>query len=119
MKCDRCGSEVAAGEEIEHLGEKVCEDCYMDLRNPAQPCDPWAVKLAVGEKGQDGQVELTEVQGKIVEELKRDKYVTPEDMAKRLGIEMKELQKEVATLRHMELVRGEKRDGVVYLTTFK
>jgi ribosomal protein S25 len=119
MICDRCGSEVAAGEEIEHLGEKVCEDCYMDLRNPAKACDPWAVKLAVGEKGQDGQVELTEVQGKIVEELKKDKFVTPDDMAQRLGIEVKELKKEVATLRHMELVRGEKRGVVVYLTPFK
>jgi hypothetical protein len=118
MKCDRCGRELAAGEEIEHLGEKVCEDCYMDLRNPAIACDPWAVKLAVGEKGRNGQVELTEVQEKIVEELKRDKYVTREDMAKRLGIGMKDLQKEVATLRHMELVRGEKRDGIIYLTAF-
>ena len=119
MKCDRCGKDVVAGDEYEHLGEKICEDCYMDLRNPAQPCDPWAVKLAKGEKGQDGEVELTGVQGKIVEELKKDKFVTPDDMARRLGIEMKELKKEVATLRHMELVRGEKRDGVVYLTSFK
>jgi len=118
MKCDRCGKEVAAGEEIEYLGERVCEDCYMDLRNPAKACDPWAVKMAVGEKGPDGQVELTERQERIVEELKRDQYVTPDDMARRLGIELKELQKEVATLRHLELVRGEKRDGVVYLTIF-
>jgi hypothetical protein len=118
MKCDRCGNEVAEGEEIDHLGEKVCEDCYMDLRNPAKACDPWAVKLAVGEKGRNGQVELTGLQQRIVAELQRERYVTPEDLAGRLGIAVKELQKEVATLRHLELVRGEKRGGIVYLTLF-
>lgn len=118
MKCDRCGNEVAQGEEIEHLGEKLCEDCYLDLRNPAKACDPWAVKLAVGEKDRTGKVELTGIQERIVAELQRERYITPEDLAGRLGIGLKELQKEAATLRHLELVRGEKREGVVYLTAF-
>jgi len=118
MKCERCGREVVEGEEIEHLGRKICEDCYIDLRNPAKACDPWAVKLAVGEKERSGQVELTDLQARIVAELEKESHVTPDDMSVRLGIEPEELQKEVATLRHMEMVRGEKLEGVVYLTRF-
>ncbi len=119
MKCDRCGKEVSEGEEIEYLGERLCEDCYLDLRNPAKACDPWAVKLAVGEKQRAGRVELTGLQERIVAQLQQERYVTPEEMAARLGIGIPQLQKEVATLRHLELVRGEKRDGVVYLTMFE
>ena len=46
MKCDRCSAAVQEGEEREHHGEILCEDCYMDVLSPAKACDPWAVHSA-------------------------------------------------------------------------
>ena len=43
MNCDKCGSEMKNGEETEHHGQLLCEDCYMDALSPARTCDPWAV----------------------------------------------------------------------------
>jgi late competence protein required for DNA uptake (superfamily II DNA/RNA helicase) len=68
VKCNRCGREVPAENSYQHLGEVLCEDCYIDVRYPAKACDPWAVYSATrsresaGLKGTEG---LTELQKKI------------------------------------------------------
>jgi len=46
MKCERCGGIIAEGEEREHYGQTLCEDCYIDLLSPLKACDPWAVHSA-------------------------------------------------------------------------
>ncbi len=46
MKCDRCSAQIESGEEMEYLGQVLCEDCYMDVFSPAKACDPWAVYTA-------------------------------------------------------------------------
>jgi len=30
MKCARCETSIPEGEEQEHLGRMLCEDCYME-----------------------------------------------------------------------------------------
>lgn len=41
MQCDRCKNVIEEGEEREHAGRILCEDCYMDALSPARTCDPW------------------------------------------------------------------------------
>ena len=43
MKCERCKTVIAEGEEKELYSQILCEDCYMDLLSPAKGFDPWAV----------------------------------------------------------------------------
>jgi hypothetical protein len=116
MTCARCGRSVAEGEEREHLGRALCEDCYMDALSPARTCDPWAVHSAKS-FGRDlaGRLELTETQQRLLAILKETGGVTPEQLAERLGVAPADLEREIAALRHMEQVRGELRDGQKYI----
>ena len=115
MKCDKCQNNIIAGEEREHLGQTLCEDCYMDVLSPPQACDPWAVYTAKGLQ-KNGETEpLTETQQKILDLLAETGGLEPPDLARRLGLSPKELTRELATLRHMEKTRGEKRNGKIFI----
>jgi hypothetical protein len=116
MKCDRCSQEIEPGEEQEHFGRYLCEDCYMDALSPAKTCDPWAVHSAQSfAKFKQGELELNEVQQKILRILKETGGVEPVEIVDRLQIMLSDLEREIAALRHMEKVRGELRDGKKFL----
>ncbi len=83
----------------------------MDALSPARACDPWAVHSAKRLAEEQGRVELTVSQGKILEVLRQTGGIEPEVLAKRLGLRPEDLQREIAALRHMEKVRGELREG--------
>lgn len=117
MECDRCHGKIDAGEENEHLGQILCEDCYMDVLSPVRTCDPWAVHSAkTFEKKSGGVANLTSLQEEIIRVLKETGGVEPKDLSCRLSKEIKlaDLEREFAALRHMEKVRGEKRGDKVY-----
>ena len=121
VKCNRCGREVLAENSYQHLGETLCEDCYIDIRYPAKACDPWAVYSATrsresaGLKGTEG---LTEQQKKIYGFVKRKGKVTREEILANFNMKEMELQTNLATLRHCELVKGRKEGNCVYLVPF-
>lgn len=116
MKCARCETSISDGEEREHLGRMLCEDCYMDALSPAKACDPWAVHSARSfGKERGGRFELTELQKKILEILQETGGVPPGHLVERLNISPMDLEREIAALRHMEKVRGELREGKKYL----
>ena len=121
MKCKRCGRDITDSELYEHLGEALCEDCYINIRYPAKACDPWAVYNAtrsretLGLKGVEG---LTELQGAIYEFVKSNGKVTREELMKNFNLADPELQTQLAILRHCELVKGSKEDDQIYLVPF-
>ena len=63
------------------------------------------------------EVQITPIQAEILEILKETGGLKREDLLERLGgrIDRSQLDREFATLRHMEKVRGEKRDGKLYV----
>ena len=118
MICDKCDNEIEEGEEREHLGETLCEDCFMDALSPVRTCDPWAVHSAKSfEQHMGGTAALSPIQAEILEIIKETGGLEREALLKRLEgrISRSQLDREFATLRHMEKVRGEKRDGKVYV----
>lgn len=119
MKCDRCGQDVEQGEEREHLGKIVCEECYMDILSPVRTCDPWAVHSAKSfEQHMGSNVALSPVQSEILKILEETGGVERDQLLERLKgrIGPSQLEREFATLRHMEKVRAEKREnGKVFL----
>ena len=112
MKCDKCRENIQEGEERELHGRTLCEDCYMDTLSPPKTCDPWAVHSAKSfSKGASSNAHFTETQSKILKVLKETGGVEPRIIAERLQIKPSDLDREIPTLRHMEKVRGELREG--------
>ena len=111
MICDRCRQSIKKGEERKHHGQILCEDCYMDVLSPPRACDPWAVYTAKSLERNGVSPEVTEVQKKILRLLEETGGLEPALIAEKLQLKMPDLEKEIATLRHMEKVRGELRNG--------
>jgi len=119
MRCDKCGADVPETEIQNYYGQKLCEDCYIDVLSRPKACDPGAVMAArtsrqmLGLKGTQG---LTPLQRKIYNFLKEKGKATHNEVANHLGISREELEKQFAVLRHCELVRGFKDKNTIYLT---
>ena len=117
MQCDRCQASIPDGEQREHLGRILCEDCYMDVLSPAKTCDPWAVHSAKSfEREHAGHIELTPVQERILGVLKETGGLPAEELPARVNLKAGDLEREIAALRHMEKVRAELRNGRKYIT---
>jgi len=121
MKCSRCGQETKEGDSYMHRGETLCDDCYLDIRFEVKTCDPWAVYSATRSresanlKGTEG---LTDLQKEIYALVKRKGKVTREEVIQELNLSEQEMQTQLATLRHCELVKGYKQGDKVYIIPY-
>jgi len=121
MKCHRCAQEIEEADCYIHMGETLCEDCYLDIRLEVKACDPWAVYAATRSressnlKGKEG---LTDLQKEIYEFVRSKGRVTKEEIIENLNLSEQEMQTQVATLRHCELIKGRKQGDKVYLVTY-
>jgi hypothetical protein len=112
MQCERCKAVITEGEEKELHGQILCEDCYMDLLSPVKGCDPWAVHSArtfIKQQGYEPQ--LNRLQKEILEFLRRRGPIEPEKLYQHFQVKKEDMERELASLRHIEKVRGELRDG--------
>jgi hypothetical protein len=112
VKCERCGDSIPDGEQIEYCGQILCEVCYMQALSPARACDPWAVRSAQTlSQSDEGYDALTETQSRILQVLKETGGASAESLTQALGMSLPDLERELATLRHMEKIRGQMRNG--------
>jgi hypothetical protein len=121
LQCDRCGREITEDESYEHLGQTLCDDCYLDARQSVKACDPWAVYLAGHTRessGLSGTEGLTDLQKSIYDFVQSKGKVTPEEIAGHFGLSESELQSQFSILRHCELVKGQKEADRVYIVPF-
>jgi len=122
VKCSRCGRDISEDEGYPYQNETLCEDCYMDVMQPLKSCDPWAVFSATrsrersGFKGAEG---LTAQQAAIYEFVKGKGKATGAEVMENLGISQRDLERQVAILRHCELIKGRKEGDKVYLVLFE
>lgn len=119
MRCARCGEELAADEKFDFYGQELCEDCYIGAVQPPRPCDPAAVSSAVATRrqlGQKGTEGLTRLQKEIYEYVKERGRVPREELAPAFNLPQWEMEKQIAVLRHCELLRGSKEGDRVYIT---
>jgi hypothetical protein len=118
MHCEQCNADIEQGDEREHLGRLLCEDCYMDALSPVRTCDPWAVHSAKSfEAHTGGTATMTPIQTEILGILRETGGVESHVLLERLKGKLTEarLKREFATLRHMEKARAEKRGDKVVL----
>ena len=122
MKCENCGISMEPGEEREHREQTLCEDCYMDALATMKTCDLWAVYAATSleRHGGGGTSTLTPRQAEILRILKETGGLEREALLEALDgkLTLPELERDFATLRHMEKARGEKRGEKVYLVVW-
>lgn len=119
MQCAKCREEIAPGEQREHLGQMLCEDCCMDALSPAKACDPWAVHSAkTFESAQGGAAQLNDRQKRILAILEETGGLEPAALAERLDFGGPDLERELAALRHMEKVRAELREDRKYIVVW-
>ncbi len=121
MKCQKCRREIPENDAFSYRGETLCDDCYMDAVSPAKACDPWAVYNATrtrdtsGVSGADG---LTETQKKVYEFIRVKSKTTRDEIMNEFKMSRSELEHITATLRHCEMVRGQKEGDKVYIVLF-
>jgi hypothetical protein len=116
MQCEKCNTDIAEGEDRLLHGQILCEDCYMERLSPAKACEPWAVYSAKSfAKNQDYESQLTKVQQEILAVLRKEGPTEPGTLLARLQISEATLEREIATLRHMEKLQGELKEGKRFL----
>ena len=118
MQCESCNGFIEDGEERNLHGRLLCEDCYLDLVSPIKACDPWAVHSAKSfERHSGSPVTLTPIQTEIIGILEETGGIEREALLEQLTgkLTRPQLEREFATLRHMEKVRAEKREGKIFL----
>jgi DNA-directed RNA polymerase subunit RPC12/RpoP len=112
LKCDRCGQPVTSEEKMDYYGQVLCEECYMQALSPARACDPWAVRSAQTLSSlNDSYSNLSKSQADILRVLGETGGLEPRILAEKLGMKLPELERELATLRHMEKIRGQMQAG--------
>ena len=56
MECHRCRATIPEGEERNHKGNVLCEDCYIDILYAAKPiCNPWEEYLSTRSASEDDE----------------------------------------------------------------
>ncbi len=119
MLCQKCNSEIPSGEEVNHRGQTLCEDCFVEMLEPPRSCDVAAVhaaksaRKAAGQEGTDG---LTDLQKNIYNYVESEGPVTHAQIMDKLGLSRLQLEKNFAILRHCELIRAFRQDGQVLVT---
>ena len=95
MKCEKCNTEIDQGDEREHLGRMLCEDCYMDVLSPVRTCDPWAVYSAKTFERYTGSTStVTKIQSEILRILEETGGIEPEALLKQLKGKLTQAQLE-------------------------
>lgn len=113
-KCTRCNIELEEDDVYQYRGRDLCEDCYMGALQAPKTCDVAATQLAkkhrqaAGQKGTEG---LLDIQKKIHDYIKERGKATREEIMQDLNIPDWELEKQIAVLRHCELVKGKKEEN--------
>ena len=110
MQCNKCGASIDKGEEKELRDQILCEDCYIDALSPVKVCDPWALYNAKSlERNTAEPSPMTSFQSEILDILRDAGSLEPSVVLLRLNDKhtMKEVERELSVLRHMDKVRAE------------
>ncbi len=120
MNCYQCGEEIPRGEGIKYNRWMMCEDCYLDNTIVVRTCDPESTRIA---KNMEGFGMLTgkanPLETKILEIVEKTGGETPLNLSKQLKVELKEIQRVLAVLRHMRRTKAEKRGEEKYIVLYE
>lgn len=122
IECARCKEKMKPDDSYNYRGQDLCEDCYMGAMQAPKTCDVAATQHAVKHRqatGQTGTEGLLDIQKEIYDLIKRKGRVSRDEVMEELGLPEWELNKQIAVLRHCELVKGRKDEDGVFLVLFE
>ncbi|CAO0821374.1 Winged helix-turn-helix transcriptional regulator [Desulfarculales bacterium] len=102
MICAKCGCNLDPDDARQVAGRNLCEDCYMDALSPTKACDPWATYTASRLKDQ----RLNPSQETILGLIAQQGPVTLAQLLTATELKQADLEREMAALKHMELLRA-------------
>ena len=118
MNCSRCNRELAEDRAYVYQGKVFCEDCLMEIGLSIKECDPWATYVETAGRKRHGRTDatgLSEMQAKIYEFVKSKGRATREEVMSSLGLSEQDLQAQLVTLMHSELIKERGEGGNLYL----
>ena len=121
MECAKCAHPIPEGESCDHFGNVLCEDCYIQAIEPLRTCDVAAVHSAKTHRamaGQTGTEGLTVLQKGIYEYVVAQGRTTKPALCEAFAVTALEVDKQMAILRHCELLKGRKIEDVIYMVPF-
>jgi len=118
MKCSRCSKEITEDQSYVYQGKVMCEDCVMDVGLSLKECDPWASYVDTSARkrhGATGAAELTDTETKVYNLVKGKGKATRQEIMETLSLSQEELNSQLVTLMHAELVKEMGEAGNTYL----
>ena len=118
VKCNRCSRELAEDQRYVYQGKVFCESCLMDVGLSVKECDPWATYVdtsARKRRGLTGTAGLTEMESKVYDFMKSRGKTTREQVMKKFKLSETDLNAQLVTLMHAELVKERGEGGKLYL----
>lgn len=118
LNCSRCGRQLSENQSYVYQGKVMCEDCVMDVGLSIKECDPWASYVdtsARKRRGLVGTAGLTETEAKIYEFIKNRGRATREEVMEDFGFSEPELESQLVSLMHSELVKERGERGKMFL----
>jgi hypothetical protein len=122
IECARCKVKVNPDDSYNYRGQDLCEDCYMGAMQAPKTCDVAATHMAKKHRqatGQSGTEGLLDIQKEIYDLIKSKGRASRVEVMEELGLPEWELNKQVAVLRHCELVKGRKDEDGLFLVLFE
>lgn len=120
-KCQHCGCEISVEDQYVLNGLILCDDCYLEESSPVKACNPLAVysaKRFQDSGGPEAESSLTDQQKAIYNFVKSKGKVTLRELSSEFGLSQREVENQVAILRHLELTKGKKEDNRAYIVPF-
>ena len=119
-KCDICDCDLSNEESYSIKGKTLCEDCHMEETHPVKMCNPLPVRVAKKTIGnnKDPKDSLSELQKEIYRHIVNNQNVTAEQLCSKFSLTEVKLNNQLATLRHLELIKGKKDGSNVYIVPF-
>ncbi len=121
-QCARCKVNIKSDDSYNYRGQDLCEDCYMGAVQAPKTCDVAATRLAKKHRqaaGQTGTEGLLDIQKKIYELIRQKGRASKAEVMEELGLQEWEVNKQIAVLRHCELIKGSKDEQGLYLVLFE
>ena len=115
MICTRCQELIPQDEEMNYMGQILCEDCYIEVVSVPKTCDVAAVhsaKMARKQAGHKGTEGLTALQKEIYEYVKNNGKVSFKELMEKFQLSEDQFRRVFAPLRHCELLKGTLINGI-------
>ena len=118
MKCSRCGKEIAEDQTYVYQGKPMCDDCVMAVGLSFKECDPWATYIDTSARkrhGATGTAELTDMEARVFDLVAAKGKATKQEVMQSLSLSEADLEAQLVTLMHSELVKEMGEAGKRYL----